>query len=83
MTIAALNRKVKLWVKRKVPLSIGKWGIFKLDSNSYNLQSIQENNPYPYTITLFRNGNDSFGFVIISTLNRVGPSIGNFLFSSN
>ncbi len=24
MTIAALNRKVKLWVKRKVPLSIGK-----------------------------------------------------------
>lgn len=34
------------------------------------------NQTYPYTITLFRNGNEGFGFVIISTVNKNGPSIG-------
>lgn len=63
MTIAGLNRKVKLWVKRKVPINL-------TDTSSY-----------PFTITLFRNGHEGFGFVIISATNRNGPSIGMlFLF---
>lgn len=48
-------------------------------SPSYNKQpqalpSSMQN--YPYTITLFRNGNEGFGFVIISTVNKNGPTIG-------
>jgi archaeosine-15-forming tRNA-guanine transglycosylase len=37
----------------------------------------QQQHIYPYTITLFRNGNEGFGFVIISTVNKNGPTIGN------
>jgi hypothetical protein len=67
MTIAGLNRKVKLRIRRK------------LTTQQYNklLMLQQQQQQYPNTITLFRNGNEGFGFVIISTINKTGPSIGN------
>jgi hypothetical protein len=90
MTIAGLNRKVKLWVRRRVPITvstvvqqIGKYSpidfmaSFEYKSDSCCLLE----NQYPCTLTLFRNGNEGFGFVIISTLNRSGPSIGKCCFS--
>ena len=70
MTIAGLNRKVKLRIRRK------------LSSQQYNkLLAKQQQQPQHYpnnTITLFRKGNEGFGFVIISTINKAGPSIGTF-----
>jgi atrophin-1 interacting protein 3 (BAI1-associated protein 1) len=116
MTIAGLNRKVKLMIRRKCPVAninsqancltnnnnnnnnVNKNGmtvesttINQLQRNSTNNSSsrmrqlsVNANNTqqYPYTITLFRSGNEGFGFVIISTLNKSGPSIGKIVENS-
>ena len=106
MTIAGLNRKVKLMVRRKITnqqyqlfqsynnqrnnqdqiklqqkhmRNSNIMNVNNISPNSSNLNGISINGvTYPYTITLFRNGSEGFGFVIISTLNRNGPSIGKF-----
>lgn len=71
MTIAGLKRKVRLMIRRKVTLQQ-----YKMLINFKQQQQHQPQGKYPYTITLFRNGNEGFGFVIISTINKSGPSIG-------
>jgi len=84
MTIAGLNRKVKLMVRRKITNQQYKLLVAQQKmqqqqqrpQNGTNLSPIPQQQSYPYTLTLFRNGNEGFGFVIISTLNRNGPSIG-------
>lgn len=101
MTIAGLNRKVKLMIRRKISqeqysLLINyqqqqlrarqtpvlnqqqnqQFNISPSMANQHQQQQQQQQSKYPYTITLFRNGNEGFGFVIISTLNKNGPSIG-------
>ena len=73
MTIAGLNRKVKLRIRRK--LTTQQYN--KLLMVQQQTQQQQQQQQYPNTITLFRNGNEGFGFVIISTINKTGPSIGN------
>jgi hypothetical protein len=108
MTIAGLNRKVKLMVRRKITNQ--QYQLFQnynnqrnqqdqikpqqkhiRNSNIINVNNISPNSSslnginingvmYPYTITLFRNGSEGFGFVIISTLNKNGPSIGKLNF---
>lgn len=35
---------------------------------------------YPYDVTVKRRENEGFGFVIISSLNKAGSTIGNSLF---
>lgn len=35
---------------------------------------------YPYDVTVKRRENEGFGFVIISSLNKAGSTIGNNLF---
>jgi hypothetical protein len=109
MTIAGLNRKVKLMVRRKITNQqyqlfqsynnqrvnqqeqIKHQQKFMRNSNMINVNNVSPNSSnlnginingvmYPYTITLFRNGSEGFGFVIISTLNKNGPSIGKFCF---
>jgi hypothetical protein len=97
MTIAGLNRVVKLMIRRRLtglpphPLP----QLANMNSNQQRDVVLQQQHQqqhqlrkqimqqqqatYPYTITLFRNGNEGFGFVIISTLNKNGPSIGKSL----
>jgi hypothetical protein len=72
MTIAGLNRQVKLRIRRK--LTSQQYNKLLLKQQQQQQQQFQQ---YPNTITLFRNGNEGFGFVIISTINKTGPSIGN------
>lgn len=100
MTIAGLNRRVKLMIRRK--LNYQQYKIL-LNAQQQQLKSRYMSNMnggssitsgvspvisnansnttsgYPYTVTLFRNNNEGFGFVIISTLHKNGPSIGNYL----
>lgn len=72
MTIAGLKRKVKLMIRRKVTMQQ-----YKMLMNFKQQQQHQPHHTkYPYTVTLFRSGNEGFGFVIISTINKNGPSIG-------
>ena len=91
MTIAGLNRKVKLMVRRKISNQQYKMLAAQQKAQQQQrpqsgqspvggLQQQQQQQAYPYTITLFRNGNEGFGFVIISTLNKNGPSIGMWSF---
>ncbi len=75
MTIAGLKRKVKLMIRRKVT---GQQYKMLINLKQKQHQSLQDR--YPYTITLFRNGNEGFGFVIISTINKIGPAIGLYFF---
>lgn len=84
MTIAGLNRRVKLMIRRKITQQQ-----YQMLINMQQLRCRQpqsSNSPlgqkYPFTITLFRNGNEGFGFVIISTMNKNGPSIGKFSFNN-
>lgn len=92
MTIAGLNRKVKLMVRRKISNQQYKMLVAQQKAQQQQRQQNgqspvggqqqqqQQQQAYPYTITLFRNGNEGFGFVIISTLNKNGPSIGMRIF---
>lgn len=99
MTIAGLNRKVKLMIRRKIASSdVAPMMPSVSSTNSSHQRFVPQNNsgrnsrqltinptsqqPYPYTITLFRNGNEGFGFVIISTANKSGPSIGKIVENS-
>lgn len=98
MTIAGLNRKVKLMIRRKLNSttnqissgsSISSANQRYMPNNSSGRKQQQlsvnpiNNTPtYPYNVTLFRNGNEGFGFVIISTVNKNGPSIGKIVENS-
>ncbi|CAF0715662.1 unnamed protein product [Brachionus calyciflorus] len=91
MTIAGLNRRVKLMIRRKITqqqyqmlLNLQQQRNRQTPSSSIliNNQSPVNVQKYPFTITLFRNGNEGFGFVIISTLNKNGPSIGKIVENS-
>ena len=109
MTIAGLNRRVKLMIRRKLNFQqykvllntqqqqLKSRYVASLNSSSNNNNIIISGNgsmngsslasngspninstSYPYTVTLFRNSNEGFGFVIISTLHKNGPSIGTY-----
>lgn len=82
MAIAGLNRKVKIMIRRRIsPVVASNLIQQQQQQKMMSLSrpaSRQQQQVYPYTITLFRNGNEGFGFVIISTINKTGPSIGNF-----
>lgn len=99
MTIAGLNRKVKLMIRRKIASGdVAPMMPSVSSTNSSHQRFVPQNSsgrnsrqltinptsqqPYPYTITLFRNGNEGFGFVIISTANKSGPSIGKIVENS-
>ena len=76
MTIAGLKGVVKLLVRRKVSPS----------SRPSPFLQRQTRLPsslvtYPHSLTLYRNGNEGFGFVIISTMHKTGPSIGELSLS--
>jgi hypothetical protein len=92
MTIAGLNRRVKLMIRRKLNYQQYKI-LLNAQQQQIKTKYISNNNEnalpvilsngsngvgvsYPYTVTLFRNNNEGFGFVIISTLHKNGPSIG-------
>lgn len=79
MTIAGLNRRVKLTVRRKVPLEQKHSPPLSAGAGQVTNGGAKSDAGYPYTISIFRNGHEGFGFVIISTLNRNGPTIGEFL----
>jgi hypothetical protein len=107
MTIAGLNRRVKLMIRRKLNFQQYKILLnaqqqqlksrYMSNLNSSNSMSASRNmlsmngsspamNPvnYPYTVTLFRNSNEGFGFIIISTDHgpKGGPSIGKLKLNS-
>ncbi len=73
MAIAGLNRKVKLMIRRRINMPPA---LPVQQQRPVSRQQQHQQQAYPYTITLFRNGNEGFGFVIISTINKTGPSIG-------
>ena len=76
MTIAGLNRKVKLRIRRKLTSQQYNKLLMKQQQiqQTSNLSATSNN-----TVTLFRNGNEGFGFVVISTINKTGPSIGKLV----
>jgi len=80
MAIAGLNRKVKIMIRRQISAQLASNLIQQKQQQQQMVMmrpvSRQQQQIYPYTITLFRNGNEGFGFVIISTINKTGPSIG-------
>ncbi|RNA37967.1 Membrane-associated guanylate WW and PDZ domain-containing 2 [Brachionus plicatilis] len=84
MTIAGLNRRVKLMIRRKI--SQQQYQMLISMQQQRSRPAANSNSPlgqkYPFTITLFRNGNEGFGFVIISTMNKNGPSIGKIVENS-
>jgi hypothetical protein len=106
MTIAGLNRRVKLMIRRKLNFhqykillnaqqqqlksryisnlnnngggsSSSRGSMLATTTNGIS-PSLMTNTTYPYTVTLFRNSNEGFGFIIISTDHgpKGGPSIG-------
>ncbi len=97
MTIAGLNRKVLLMIRRRIMNGVGHQLPSVSSTNStqrfapnnssdrsrqLSINPINNAQPYPYNITLFRNGSEGFGFVIISSPSKNGPTIGKIVENS-
>lgn len=72
---ASMNNRPPSAHSRIAPNGISPSGVYKQPPTT---TTPTQQPIYPYTITLFRNGNEGFGFVIISTVNKNGPTIGMF-----
>jgi len=98
MTIAGLNRKVLLMIRRRILNGVSQQQLPSVSSTNSTQRFAPNNNSdrsrqlsinplnnaqsYPYNITLFRNGSEGFGFVIISSPSKNGPTIGKIVENS-
>lgn len=76
MTIAGLNQKVKLMIRRK--LRNQKFDLI----SKQRLGLAKQKHNYPYKITLFRNIDEEFGFILVSSLNKSNQLISKILENS-
>ncbi|XP_075219002.1 membrane associated guanylate kinase, WW and PDZ domain containing protein magi isoform X2 [Lycorma delicatula] len=66
---AAVHGRVTLGIRRRVPIQ---------DVTSF-MRSRSSDMIYPYDVTVKRRENEGFGFVIISSLNKAGSTIGRII----
>lgn len=69
MIAAAQNGRVTLGIRRRV----------NIQDSIHSSYERQQNLQYPYDITVSRMENEGFGFVIISSLNKAGSTIGRII----
>lgn len=86
---AAINGGVSIGIRRRIPIHPGTYK-FKHSGQKFkkicslilftvlDLQRVRTPPVYPYNVTVTRREDEGFGFVIISSLNRSGSTIGKF-----
>ncbi|XP_044007096.1 membrane-associated guanylate kinase, WW and PDZ domain-containing protein 2-like isoform X3 [Aphidius gifuensis] len=81
MIAAAQNGQVTLGIRRRINAQDHHHNNHHQDNHlsSYNRQLNQMNIQYPYDVTVTRMENEGFGFVIISSVNKAGSTIGRII----
>lgn len=85
MNAAANRGQVNLVLRRRAYLPVGmsfaSVGINEYLPNSGSHTPIAVSNTQTYDVVVHRNENEGFGFVIISSVNKVGSTIGKFAYN--